>query len=103
MGPVRSRYSGATGMASSGIPVWIDVVPRTVHAKLVVIDAHLVIGGSRNDTVSAGRRHAENATFVDPPEVAGWLLANRAAAARRRRGSTARVRSGGRRGACGAS
>jgi hypothetical protein len=34
-----------------------------------------VIGGSFNDSASADSRNAENVTFIDSPDVAGWFLA----------------------------
>jgi hypothetical protein len=33
-----------------------------------------VIGGSFNDSASADSRNAENVTFIDSPDVAGWFL-----------------------------
>lgn len=72
----RSRYSGATYMANAGVPVWIDFAPAIAHNKLIILDRHLVIGGSYNYTMSAERRNAENVTFIDSPEVAEWFLAN---------------------------
>lgn len=72
----RTRYSGATYMANTGIPVWIDHAPAIAHNKLIVIDGRLVIGGSYNYTIAAERRNAENVTFIDSPEVAAWFLAN---------------------------
>lgn len=72
----RSRYSGATYMDNAGVPVWIDDAPAIAHNKLLVIDRHLVIGGSYNYTLAAERRNAENVTFIDSPEVAEWFLAN---------------------------
>ena len=74
--PRRHRYSGATYIANAGVPVWIDADPAIAHNKLIVIDRHLVIGGSYNYTISAERRNAENVTFIDSPEVAEWFLAN---------------------------
>jgi hypothetical protein len=34
-----------------------------------------VIGGSFNDSASADSRNAENVTFIDSPDLAGWFLA----------------------------
>jgi phosphatidylserine/phosphatidylglycerophosphate/cardiolipin synthase-like enzyme len=74
--PPRGRYSGATYMANAGVPVFIDIQPAIAHNKLIIIDGHLVIGGSYNYTQAAEHRNAENVTFIDSPEVAGWYLAN---------------------------
>lgn len=40
------KYSGATLLEAAGIPVWIDFEPAIAHNKIIVIDEHLVIGGS---------------------------------------------------------
>ena len=72
----RSRYTGATYMANAGVPVFIDYQPAIAHNKVIIIDQHLVIGGSYNYTSSAERRNAENVTFIDSPEVAGWYIQN---------------------------
>ena len=72
----RNRYSGATYMANAGVPVFIDYQPAIAHNKVIIIDQRLVIGGSYNYTSSAERRNAENVTFIDSPEVAGWYLRN---------------------------
>ena len=72
----RGRYSGATYMANAGVPVFIDYHPAIAHNKIIIIDQRLVIGGSYNYTSSAERRNAENVTFIDSQEVAGWYLQN---------------------------
>jgi phospholipase D len=45
----------------------------------MIVDRHLVIGGLFNYSAAADSRNAENVTFIDPPDVAGWFLANRQA------------------------
>ena len=72
----RSRYTGATYMANAGVPVFIDYQPAIAHNKIIIIDQRLVVGGSYNYTASAEHRNAENVTFIDSPEVAGWYLQN---------------------------
>ena len=42
------------------MPSWIDSLPRIAHNKAIVVDGHLVIGGSYNYTASAEHRNAEN-------------------------------------------
>lgn len=64
------KYSGATLLEAAGIPVWIDFEPTIAHNKIIVIDGHLVIGGSYNFTAAAQKRNAENVTFTDSREVA---------------------------------
>jgi phospholipase D len=73
---LHRHRSGAAYMARAGVPVWIDDQPAIAHNKLIVIDGHLVIGGSYNYTYSAEHRNAENVTFIDSAEVARWFLAN---------------------------
>jgi phosphatidylserine/phosphatidylglycerophosphate/cardiolipin synthase-like enzyme len=70
------KYSGATLLESAGIPVWIDFEPTIAHNKIIVIDGHLVIGGSYNFTAAAEKRNAENVTFTDSREIAKQFSAN---------------------------
>nr|WP_246699168.1 phospholipase D family protein [Rhizobium sp. BK491] len=64
------KYSGATLLEAAGVQVWIDFEPTIAHNKIIVIDGHLVIGGSYNFTAAAQKRNAENVTFTDSREVA---------------------------------
>ncbi|SCB37584.1 phospholipase D family nuclease [Rhizobium lusitanum] len=70
------KYSGATLLEAAGIPVWIDFEPTIAHNKIIVIDGHLVIGGSYNFTAAAQKRNAENVTFTDSREIAKQFSAN---------------------------
>ncbi|NLR97012.1 phospholipase D family protein [Rhizobium sp. P38BS-XIX] len=70
------KYSGATLLEASGIPVWIDFEPVIAHNKIIVIDGHLTVGGSYNYTASAQKRNAENVTFTDSAEIARQFIAN---------------------------
>jgi phosphatidylserine/phosphatidylglycerophosphate/cardiolipin synthase-like enzyme len=70
------KYSAATLLAAFDIPVWIDFQPAIAHNKVIVIDRHLVIGGSYNYTAAAASRNAENVTFIDSRAVAEQYLAN---------------------------
>jgi phosphatidylserine/phosphatidylglycerophosphate/cardiolipin synthase-like enzyme len=70
------KYSGATLLEAAGIPVWIDFEPTIAHNKIIVIDEHLVIGGSYNYTASAQKRNAENVTFSESREIAREFLRN---------------------------
>jgi len=72
----RSRYSGATFVINGGIPVWIDSTVAIAHNKIVIIDNHLVIGGSYNYTPSAEKRNAENVTFIESPVNAALFEQN---------------------------
>nr|WP_294512968.1 phospholipase D-like domain-containing protein [uncultured Rhodopila sp.] len=73
----RKRHlSGARFTAEANIPTWIDDSVSIAHNKVIIIDGHLVIGGSYNYTASAERRNAENVTFIDAPVVADFYLVN---------------------------
>lgn len=64
------------GLLAAGVPIWIDHLPGIAHNKVIVIDRHLVIGGSYNFTRSAETRNAENVTIIDSAAVADRFLAN---------------------------
>lgn len=71
------RASAAVGdLMAAGVPVWIDPIHGIAHNKVMVIDRHLVIGGSYNYTEAAERRNAENVTFIDSSAVASRFLTN---------------------------
>jgi phosphatidylserine/phosphatidylglycerophosphate/cardiolipin synthase-like enzyme len=70
------RYSGSTLLEAAGIPVWIDSKPAIAHNKTIIIDGHLVIGGSFNYTASAEKRNAENVLFMDSQALAEQFVAN---------------------------
>ncbi len=72
----RPHSGGARFTAEANIPTWIDSSVAIAHNKVIIIDGHLVIGGSYNYTVSAERRNAENVTFIDAPVVADFYLVN---------------------------
>lgn len=74
--PKKSRYTGATFMFNAGIPTFIDRAPHIAHNKLIIIDQHLVIGGSYNYSTSAEKNNAENVTFMDSQTAASWFLKN---------------------------
>jgi phosphatidylserine/phosphatidylglycerophosphate/cardiolipin synthase-like enzyme len=59
------HYSGVTFTANAGLPVWIDAHIRNAHNKLIIIDQHLVVGGSFNFSAAAQARNVENVTFID--------------------------------------
>ncbi len=66
-------------LLAAGVPVFIDHLPGIAHNKVIVIDRHLVIGGSYNFTRSAETRNAENVTLIDSPDIAARFLSNWAA------------------------
>lgn len=70
------KYSGATLLIAKNIPVWIDSEPKIAHNKIIIIDEHLVIGGSFNYTASAQNRNAENVTFSESKALARKFTKN---------------------------
>lgn len=70
------KYSRATLLEAARIPVWIDFEPAVAHNKIIIIDGHLVIGGSYNFTAAAQKRNAENVTFIDSPQIAKRFTEN---------------------------
>lgn len=72
----RVRAGGALAMARAGIPTWIDWQPSIAHNKIMIVDDHMVIGGSFNFTAAAEHRNAENVTFIDSPVAAGRFAEN---------------------------
>lgn len=72
----QGRYTGATYMVNSDVPTYIDRKPQIAHNKLIIIDQHLVVGGSYNYSNNAEAHNAENVTFMDSPISAKWFLDN---------------------------
>jgi phosphatidylserine/phosphatidylglycerophosphate/cardiolipin synthase-like enzyme len=70
------RVTGARFMVEANIPTWIDDSVAIAHNKVIIIDGHLVIGGSYNYTAAADHKNAENVTFIDAPVVADFYLLN---------------------------
>lgn len=72
----RSRASGARFTAEANIPTWIDDSVAIAHNKVIIIDGHLVIGGSYNYTSAAEHKNAENVTFIESTSLAELYLGN---------------------------
>lgn len=74
----NERYHGGVtdALVAAGVPVFVDWSPAIAHSKVMIVDRHLVVGGSFNYSAAADSRNAENVTFIDSPIVAGWFLAN---------------------------
>ena len=68
-----AMYTGATYLVHADIPVWIDARPAIAHNKVIIIDQHLVIGGSANYTNAAETRNAENVLFIELGRHCGTL------------------------------
>lgn len=73
---VGAKYTSATLAHGAGIPIWIDYHPTIAHNKIIILDDHLVIGGSYNYTWSAEQRNAENVTYIDSMAIAGLFRQN---------------------------
>jgi phosphatidylserine/phosphatidylglycerophosphate/cardiolipin synthase-like enzyme len=71
-----THAGGARFTAGANIPTWIDDSVAIAHNKIIVVDGHLVIGGSYNYSARAEHRNAENVTIIDSPEVASLFLNN---------------------------
>ena len=72
----RPHHGGAAFTLGANIPTWIDDTVSIAHNKVIIIDDHLVVGGSYNYTVSAERHNAENVTFTDSPDLAALYRTN---------------------------
>lgn len=70
------RYSSATFLANSGVPVWIDTAHAIAHNKVMVIDGETVITGSFNFTRAAQERNAENLLVIHDRDLAERYSAN---------------------------
>ena len=67
-----ARYTEATEVAASGIPVRVDYRYAIMHDKFIVVDGVTVETGSFNYSAGAEARNAENVLVLrEEPEVAG--------------------------------
>ncbi len=64
------RYSSATFLLNSGIPVKIDARHAIAHSKVMVIDGETVITGSFNFTKAAEDNNEENLVVVNDKRLA---------------------------------
>jgi phosphatidylserine/phosphatidylglycerophosphate/cardiolipin synthase-like enzyme len=64
------KYSGATFLANSRIPVYIDAAHAIAHNKVIIIDRQTVITGSFNFTKAAEEWNAENLLVIRSRELA---------------------------------
>jgi phosphatidylserine/phosphatidylglycerophosphate/cardiolipin synthase-like enzyme len=61
----QQRYSVATYLTNSGVPVWIDGEHAIAHSKVVLIDGGIVITGSFNFTRAADEENVENLLVIE--------------------------------------
>ena len=71
---LRDRGGRAATAAAAGLPVLVDAPDGLAHIKAIIIDGHLVIGGSYNYTRAAERRNVEDVTFIESGPVAAAFL-----------------------------
>lgn len=64
------RYSSATFLLNSGIPVKIDAQHAIAHSKVMIIDGETVITGSFNFTRAAEENNEENLVVVHDQRLA---------------------------------
>jgi phosphatidylserine/phosphatidylglycerophosphate/cardiolipin synthase-like enzyme len=71
------RYTSATFLANTGIPVRVDSEHAIAHNKVIIADGQTVETGSFNYTSSAAHRNAENAIVIwNNPTLAAIYLKN---------------------------
>lgn len=73
---LTSKHSGLHKMISSQIPVRIDKPQGIAHNKLVIIDEHIIVGGSYNYSRGAYLRNAENVMIIHDKSLAQEYIAN---------------------------
>lgn len=76
-----ARMAGERGgmaqtLADGGVVVLLDSAEAIAHNKVILVDAKSLVTGSYNFTAAAAERNAENALFLESPEIAGAYLAN---------------------------
>lgn len=60
----RMERGQVPGLASAGVPVWLDGNHQSAHNKVMIIDGSTVITGSFNFTNAAQHRNAENVVML---------------------------------------
>jgi phosphatidylserine/phosphatidylglycerophosphate/cardiolipin synthase-like enzyme len=60
----NERYTAATFLYNSGIPVRIDDKHAIAHNKIIIIDRQTIITGSFNFTKAAEEKNAENLLII---------------------------------------
>ena len=70
------KYSSATFLYNSGIPVKIDAQHVIAHNKVMIIDGETVITGSFNFTKAAEENNAENLLVIRDKKLAERYIKN---------------------------
>ena len=73
---LTSKHSGLNKILSSKIPVRIDKPQGIAHNKLMIIDEHIIIGGSYNYSKGAYQRNAENIMIIHDKPLATEYINN---------------------------
>ncbi len=69
-----SQYSQHQFLSERGAEIYIDTNPHTMHHKVIVVDARLVMTGSYNFSASAETRNDENLIMIHNPDIALLFL-----------------------------
>ena len=70
------KYSSATFLYNTGIPVKIDAQYAIAHNKVMIIDGETVITGSFNFTKAAKENNAENLLVIRDKKLAERYIKN---------------------------
>lgn len=73
---LTSKHSGLSKILSHQIPVRIDKPAGLAHSKNIIIDNHILIGGSYNFSRGAYQRNAENVLIVHDKTLAAQYINN---------------------------
>lgn len=67
---LKARYTLIPYLISNNINPVIDDEPAIAHNKIILLDRHVVVGGSYNFTQAAKNKNAENVVIIDDPGFA---------------------------------
>lgn len=67
---LEAKYSLVPYLISNNIDPVIDADPAIAHNKLIILDRHIVVGGSYNFTQAAKHKNAENVVIIDDSKFA---------------------------------
>lgn len=72
----KEKYTSATFLSNSGVPVFIDSAHAIAHNKVIIIDREIVITGSFNFTKAAEEKNAENLLIIRSRDLAREYIRN---------------------------
>ena len=67
---LKAKYSLIPYLISNNIYPVIDYEPAIAHNKIIILDRHIVVGGSYNFSHAANHKNAENVVIIDDPKFA---------------------------------